>query len=114
MIRTYRIHNRVSGASLGDWEAESPEHAIAQMLEQAGAADGPSGELIAVEIERAWTSTSQRRRERLAQLAAIVGDDGTGDLGVIHDCADPDTSIAELAQVVRDAREDAAIERGRS
>jgi hypothetical protein len=51
------------------------------------------------------------RKEKLAALAAIVGDDGTGDLGVILDHAEPSTTVAELTEIVLEAREDARIER---
>jgi hypothetical protein len=53
------------------------------------------------------------RADRLAALAAAVGDDGTGDLGVIIDHADPDDTLEELVAVVREAREDAAVEAAR-
>lgn len=48
------------------------------------------------------------RRQRIAELAAVVGDDGTGDLGVIVDSADADATTAELADIVREAREENA------
>lgn len=50
------------------------------------------------------------RKARIAALAAVVGDDGTGDLGVIVDNAAPDATTEELAEVVREAREEAALE----
>ena len=42
------------------------------------------------------------RLERLGLLAALVGDDGTGDLSVIHDSADESTTVEELAEIVRE------------
>lgn len=53
------------------------------------------------------------RKEKLAELEALVGDDGTGDLGVIVDCAEPDTTIDDLAEIVREAEADALVERER-
>ncbi len=54
------------------------------------------------------------RKNLIAELAAVVGDDGTGDLGVIVDTAladDPSVSVAELVDIVREARSDASLER---
>lgn len=45
--------------------------------------------------------------------AALVGNDGTGDLGVIVRQAlidDPATTVKDVARIVREAREDAAID----
>jgi hypothetical protein len=36
------------------------------------------------------------RKQKLAELAALVGDDGTGDLGVIVDNASSDDTIEDL------------------
>lgn len=50
---------------------------------------------------------NKRRDELLAEVGALVEDDGTGDLGVIVDCAlkdDPSTTAADIAAIVRDAR----------
>lgn len=53
------------------------------------------------------TTNSMTRAQRIAELAAVVGDDGTGDLGVIVDSADADATTAELVDIVREARADA-------
>ena len=50
-----------------------------------------------------------RNADRAAELAAIVGDDGTDNLRVIVD-ASPDATIEELAEIVREARADWAEE----
>lgn len=50
------------------------------------------------------------RNQRIAELAAIVGDDGTGDLGVIVDSASADDSISDLIEVVLEARRDASVQ----
>ena len=50
----------------------------------------------------------------IAEVARLVGDDGTGDLGIIVRQAvadDPSCKPAEIADIVRDAREEAAAER---
>jgi hypothetical protein len=56
-------------------------------------------------------------REVLYNLvSSVVGDDGTGDLGVIVDHAlaqDPDVAIDDVAQTALEAREDARLERER-
>lgn len=49
---------------------------------------------------------NKSRKERVAALAAIVGDDGTGDLGVIVDHAPLDATTEDLAEIVREAREE--------
>lgn len=45
------------------------------------------------------------RSEKLSALASAVGDDGTGDLGVIVDCS-PHATVAELIEIVLEAREE--------
>lgn len=50
------------------------------------------------------------RSELIAEVAAIVGDDGTGDLGVIVDHADADSSVSDIVQIVLDARAEHAAE----
>lgn len=57
------------------------------------------------------TLASVGRDEMLSALASEVGDDGTGDLGVIIDHAQPTDTVADLVAAVRDARADAAAER---
>jgi len=50
------------------------------------------------------------------ELALVVGDDGTGDLGIIVDVAietGDEISIDSLAEIVRQARRDARAERAR-
>lgn len=47
------------------------------------------------------------RIERITELAAAVGDDGTGDLGVIIDHAPPDASLEDLIEIVTVARAEA-------
>lgn len=52
-----------------------------------------------------------RRAELLSVVASMVGDDGTGDLGVIVDQAladDAEVTAQEVAEIVREAREEAA------
>lgn len=51
--------------------------------------------------------THDSRSNRIAALAAAVGDDGTGDLGVIVDHAAPDATTEDLAEIVREARAEA-------
>jgi hypothetical protein len=59
------------------------------------------------------TLGSLGRAGMLAALASAVGDDGTGDLGVIVDHARPADTVGDLVAVVREARADAALERSR-
>ena len=51
------------------------------------------------------------RKERIAELAAVVGNDGTDNLGVIVDHADPSATTEELAEIVISAREEWVAER---
>lgn len=56
-------------------------------------------------------------RELLPRVAALVGDDGTGDLGVIIRSAlakDASVTAEDIADIVREAREEAALERARA
>lgn len=55
-------------------------------------------------------NSKEIRAQRISALAAIVGDDGTGSLGVIVDSADADATTAELVDIVREARADAKLE----
>jgi hypothetical protein len=57
------------------------------------------------------TLASMGRADMLSALASEVGDDGTGDLGVIVDHARPTDTVADLVEVVLEARADAAAER---
>lgn len=50
------------------------------------------------------------RSELLSALASRVGDDGSGDLGVIIDHATDGDTLDDLVQVVLDARADAKAE----
>jgi hypothetical protein len=57
------------------------------------------------------------RRFLVDGVAALVGDDGTGDLGVIVRQAlidDPSATAGGIAEIVREARAEARIERGRA
>lgn len=63
-------------------------------------------------VDARWTA-----RQLAAEVAAMGGDDGTGDLRVIVDYAlrdDPNVTADEVANIVREARADAAAERERS
>ena len=51
------------------------------------------------------------RKDAIAELTAIVGDDGNGDIGVIVDNADAEDTIDDLVSVVRQARADFATEK---
>lgn len=51
------------------------------------------------------------RTDVLAALAARVGDDGTGDLGVIVDTASPDATVDDLVDIVLEAREEHRLNR---
>lgn len=62
------------------------------------------------------TAVVRREAERLlllAELSTIVHDDGTDQLRVIVDHAKPGQTSEDLAAIVREAREDARIERER-
>jgi len=63
--------------------------------------------------ERKARRERKRRAQKLAALASRVGDDGTGDLGVILDTS-PDASVDELVAIVRTAREEHALEAARA
>lgn len=52
--------------------------------------------------------TALDRKNAIAELAAIVGDTGDGDLSVIVDNADADDTIEDLVGVVLQARADFA------
>jgi hypothetical protein len=68
--------------------------------------------LRAVHVRREELSVWQDcRADRIAELACVVGDDGSGDLGVIVDSASPDATTDELVEIVRETRRDAALER---
>lgn len=61
-----------------------------------------------------WPSTQSVRTVTAADVAAIVGDDGTGDLGGITAQAlkdDPSATAEDIAEIVREARADAKLER---
>lgn len=62
------------------------------------------------EYERDVEVASCRRSTLLAEVVALVGDDGTGDLGVIIDHAEPGATAEDIADIVREARADAAAE----
>lgn len=69
-----------------------------------GMVDGDLMLLVAEEEE----DSKQRRAAKLAELSSRVGDDGTGDLGVIIDTSPVDATVEELVQIVLDAREEHA------
>ena len=51
---------------------------------------------------------TETRRLMIARLKLACGDDGTDNYGVIVDSADPAATLAELVDIVMDAREEAA------
>lgn len=53
------------------------------------------------------TLAEMGRAAMVRALADAVGDDGTGDLGVVVDHAKPTDTLQDLIGVVEDAREDA-------
>lgn len=87
------------------------------------------GDLVEVGTERmrvvSGKATSLRERETaeeiakamIREVAAVVGDDGTGDLGIIVRQAladDPAATASEIAEIVVEARETATAERERA
>lgn len=54
------------------------------------------------------TLAEMGRAAMVRALADAVGDDGTGDLGVVVDHAKPTDTLQDLIGVVEDAREDAS------
>lgn len=65
-IKTYAISNVSSGHSLGQYEAASPEEAIAAMLADAGCDEEPSEALVATEVAYWLTDINTTERIRLA------------------------------------------------
>lgn len=60
------------------------------------------------------TTDSPRFSDLFSAVSSLVGDDGTGDLGIIVRQAlndDPSATVDDIAAIVREAREDAAAER---
>jgi len=51
MMKRYEVYNDTSGLSLGEWNAESPQAAIAAMMLDAGCDDAPSPDVKAREAE---------------------------------------------------------------
>jgi hypothetical protein len=49
-MKTYSIENTTSGAVLGTYKADSEDAAIRAMLADAGCADEPEADLVAVEV----------------------------------------------------------------
>lgn len=57
---------------------------------------------------------STRRKSLAFVVGMIAGDDGSGDIGVITEHAlrdDPQVTLADLVDIVREAREEYALER---
>lgn len=64
-------------------------------------------------IGASYETMNERARELVGDLAVIVGHDGTDALRVIVDCAlaeNPDVTLDELVEIVREARDDAESE----
>lgn len=63
-----------------------------------------------------YVETTELVRNVCDEVAGLVGDDGTGDLGIIVRQAlaeDPTVSAEAIAETVREARRDATVERER-
>ena len=57
-----------------------------------------------------FTSAADKAAELARNVSAMVGHDGTADIRTIVDCAlsdNPDVTAEEIAEIVREAREDA-------
>ena len=63
---------------------------------------------VKVEAYNARYVVNMARKDAIAELTSIVGDSGSGDIGVIVDNADAEDTIDDLVSIVREARADFA------
>lgn len=104
-------------------ESRCYDAAAAAKLAKAGvtpeqaSAEAPGGETIGYAVANGDMTVREavatRVSDMLARVSRLVGDDGTGDLGVIVRQAlsdDPTTTADAIAEIVAEARRDARIE----
>lgn len=105
-MTTYRISNRLSGATLGSYEADSPDGALEAMAREAGYADYAQaceaapvqdGEIVVSEVD-----ITDEQIEQLRIEAGASGDDEQVELCVAALDGDDDARI-ECERVIREA-----------